>query len=420
MSRRVDALSSLETLGQSRPMLGHEVHLWFSASLARRLTAAGVRHLADLARLANKRGTSWWRSVPRIGPKSAEIITRWLLQAWPAGEVRLLEPYVVAPSDLTRREAIRPIMLGPEMAYPVPLEHMRSISADVEQSDLVLVREWLSGKSPTGHTFKSYRREAERVLLWAARQRLRLADLDEQALKGYETFLADPAPASFWCGPASSRNLAHWRPFEGPLSSSSSAAALRVVLVLLRSLHKSGHLKRAPKAITRKAVPERPQTSEVQKEHIDNFLAWLGSAGSFQTDAARATALLIRDGFKLSGLPRLTCGDLLTEPAEVAAVGRSNDAGVPNQKASFEALSALRQHWATRQIDPAFSATLPALAPGIFPPTRRGRSKQQSETPQGYSASGLDQLLRTTWKAYCRSEGCELPPFTPKSIRTAT
>ncbi|MCY0853433.1 phage integrase family protein [Cupriavidus sp. D39] len=90
MTRRVDALSSLEQLGQGYPQAHHEVSLWFKPSLARRLKAANLRQISDLTALANQRGSSWWRTVPRIGAQSAEIITNWLMrQRQPLGEVAI-------------------------------------------------------------------------------------------------------------------------------------------------------------------------------------------------------------------------------------------------------------------------------------------------------------------------------------------
>ncbi|WP_243736901.1 phage integrase family protein [Cupriavidus sp. L7L] len=39
----------------------------FKPSLARRLVAANIRRIEGLTSLATRRGSSWWRAVPRIG-----------------------------------------------------------------------------------------------------------------------------------------------------------------------------------------------------------------------------------------------------------------------------------------------------------------------------------------------------------------
>src|SRR5262249_8558899 len=115
MTRRVDALSSLEQLGQGRPHERHEGGLGFGRSLARRLVAAGIVHISDLTALANRRGSSWWRSVPRMGAKSADVITRWLIRQGaadgnPTGA--WVRPYVTTPLGSAPRAPLQALPLA--------------------------------------------------------------------------------------------------------------------------------------------------------------------------------------------------------------------------------------------------------------------------------------------------------------------
>lgn len=428
MTRRVDALSSLEGLGQGRPSSGHEVGLWFGPSLARRLTSAGIHKISDLVGLANARGSSWWRAVPRIGPKSAEVITRWLIQQHATrkdNNTALIENYIVAPSDVSRRPAMVPLALGPGMTHPVPLELMLphgDSGPGAERSDLELVRQWLDARPRSPHTRNSYRREAERLLLWLAQERLQLKNMTAEALQRYAAFLRAPAPASFWCGPASPRDRVHWRPFEGPLGASSQAAALRVVRAMLKALSRTGRIGDIREAldvsIAQADVGESEAPDALKRNDIDEFLDWLRTQHDAKWQAALAAGLLVRDGFRLSQLACLTCGALRID----GDGARLDDDGAPSVPAvvAADTLAALRKHWVRRGFEGSPPAAAALLGPLEFPRTRRGLAKRLAGSAAGYGASGLDQLLRAAWKTFVAAKAIELPAFTPRQIRTAT
>jgi hypothetical protein len=433
MTRRVDALSSIERLGQGRPLPGHQVSLWFRPSLARRLATGGVRTIADLTDLANQRGSSWWRAVPRIGQQSAEVITRWLgqQQSVIATAVR---PYVLSPSQHRSRPALVPERLGPAMREPVPLEHMLAPSsgdpgAAVLGDDLRFIRDWLARHSGSPHTAGSYRREAERLLLWVAQQRGSVRGLETDDLVRYRSFLADPQPAAFWCGPAGARDRAHWRPFEGPLGASSIEASLRVVRALLRAMVRAG-VRQGGAAVPAGGVPVAASESiETNRSNllppgvVDDFLAWLGAVeASPRHRAARATALLVhRHGVRISALPAMRLGDvrLAGRGARLLPRGRneSEDSGLLLDE---DVWMALRAHWADRgiQVEAGWNADAALLAPSEFPATARGRAKQ-AQVGAGYAASGLDQLLRGTWKRFAAGRELAEIGFTPRLLALA-
>ncbi|WER49552.1 phage integrase family protein [Cupriavidus sp. WKF15] len=429
MTRRVDALSSLEGLGQGRPSSGHEVGLWFGPNLARRLTAAGIHKISDLAGLANARGSSWWRAVPRIGPKSAEVITRWLIaQRDPQKDNNkaLIGTYIIAPSEASRRPTMVPLPLGPQMAYPVPLELMlpplaTRASPDAGQSDLELVRQWLDAKPRSPHTRTSYRKEAERLLLWLAREQLRLAEITGESLRTYAAFLQAPEPAAFWCGPASPRDRVHWRPFEGPLGVSSRTAALRVVRALLTWLSKAGFIEGNVNVVDAAAVDVASGESDgrgvLSRSDIDGFLDWLGKQEEAKWQAAFAAGLLIRDGFRLSELAGISCEGLQIDAAEDCL--QWNGPKARPRVIAPDTLASLRKHWVRRGLTASPPSGAALLGPTDYPPTRRGAAKRLAGHGAGYGASGLDQLLRAAWKAYVRTRAMTLPAFTPRQIRSA-
>lgn len=96
------------------------------------------------------------------------------------------------------------------------------ISAD---DDLSAITTWLARYTDVPGTLATYRKEAERLLLWAVMQYGKpLASLTHEDLLVYQHFLTDPQPAWPWImtprkkpGRASS----DWRPFAGPLSPTS-------------------------------------------------------------------------------------------------------------------------------------------------------------------------------------------------------
>lgn len=131
-----------------------------------------------------------------------------------------------------------------------PAETTKQINAE---TDLDAVKAWLSEFHDSPNTFRNYRKEVERLLLWSLKELGKpLSSLMREDLARYEAFLADPQPRDRWCGPRVSRESAAWRPFEGPLT----AASRRQVLVILNSMFSylvaAGYLASNPIALIRR------------------------------------------------------------------------------------------------------------------------------------------------------------------------
>jgi hypothetical protein len=68
--------------------------------------------------------------------------------------------------------------------------------------DLAAVNAWLGLFDASSHTCRNYRREVERLLLWAIiAQNKALSSLDAADLAAYRSFLYDPQPADIWIAP---------------------------------------------------------------------------------------------------------------------------------------------------------------------------------------------------------------------------
>jgi len=133
---------------------------------------------------------------------------------------------------------------------------------DVENSqlsardDLEAVRAWLANYANTKTTYDNYRKEAERLLLWAVVQLGKpLSSLAHKDLLLFKAFLTDLQPASRWVsanGGKYPRGDARWRPFNGPLSTASQRQALIILNVMFTWLVDAGYLRGNPMALLRR------------------------------------------------------------------------------------------------------------------------------------------------------------------------
>jgi site-specific recombinase XerD len=134
-------------------------------------------------------------------------------------------------------------------------------------NDLDAIRAWLARVADQPATFDSYRKEAERLLLWSLVQLGKpLSSLTHEDCVRYQHFLADPQPAATWVvndgtggGRKYARGDARWRPFHGPLSPASVRQASVILNGLFSWLVRAGYLAGNPLALsrqrTRKVAP---------------------------------------------------------------------------------------------------------------------------------------------------------------------
>jgi integrase len=136
-------------------------------------------------------------------------------------------------------------------------------------NDLQAIQAWLAEFRDSPQTLRHYRKEAERLLLWALLERRKpLSSLTREDCLLYEDFLADPQPRERWCAPRAPRFSPLWRPFQGPLTASSRRTALLVINSLLSYLVKAGYLAGNPLAL----VKRRGHKGIPTRERIERFL----------------------------------------------------------------------------------------------------------------------------------------------------
>jgi integrase/recombinase XerD len=162
-------------------------------------------------------------------------------------------------TDLVRIPAIAPIEL---VRLPGELDGQRGTNRAISchsqiaaQNDIDAVKVWLARFADTLTTFTSYRKEAERLLLWSVTELGKpLSSLTHEDLLAYQHFLGDPQPAERWvmkAGRKWSRFEPDWRPFAGPLSATSQRQAIVILNTLFSWLVNAGYLAGNPLSLSR-------------------------------------------------------------------------------------------------------------------------------------------------------------------------
>lgn len=105
---------------------------------------------------------------------------------------------------------------------------------------------WLKRFDSSPYTQTNYRKEIERLYLWAINRGVALSDLKLDDMEEYKQFLRDPQPEEEWCGPAVARDNPNWKPFIGKLAASSRNQSLTILNTGLSFLTQMGYLKYNP------------------------------------------------------------------------------------------------------------------------------------------------------------------------------
>nr|HPG81591.1 tyrosine-type recombinase/integrase [Piscinibacter sp.] len=190
-------------------------------------------------------------------------------------------------------------------------------------------------------TQRAYRKEAERLILWAIVERGRaLSSLTTEDAIAYRAFLRHPGPRARWVGAPQPRSSPAWRPFAGDLSARSAAYALSVLNALYRWLIEQRYVLANPFAgvKVRGGRPAQLDTSHAFTEHewklvrvvaegLEWSYGWSEPAAQrlrFLMDFAYATGLRISElvGARLGAIDSDAHGDTW-----IRVVGKGHKAG---------------------------------------------------------------------------------------------
>ncbi|PLC47918.1 integrase [Pollutimonas subterranea] len=122
-------------------------------------------------------------------------------------------------------------------------------------TDVDAITAWLARFIESPNTFTSYRKEAERLLLWATLALQKpVSSLTHEDLLAYQHFLSDPQPKAQWVmrsGRKVERAHVDWRPFAGPLAPASRRQAIIILNSMFAWLVTAGYLAGNPLSLSR-------------------------------------------------------------------------------------------------------------------------------------------------------------------------
>lgn len=228
----LDLLISISESTPARPHPDDLVSKWFRPKLAKAIKhVPGVLTLADLKQHIDRRGAAWWRSIPRVGPLRARAVERWLS----AQHSTLYISHQLTETKVAHTLLVdRPLPLERIGRLPNALDGSAGANRSMQfsfiqaRNDLDAIHAYLGRYQDQPHTYRSYRTELERLLLWCVLiGKVPMSSMLVDHCEAYKTFLASPHPEMI--GPRASRGSRQWRPFATGLNDKSRLRALRII-----------------------------------------------------------------------------------------------------------------------------------------------------------------------------------------------
>ncbi len=376
IKRQLDVLRWLEERTAQRPSPMDSVVAWLHPTLATRLEAVDIFTLEQLIQRVNGIGRNWSRSIPGIGPIKATRIVEWLRThelpikigthisrqrhqlaqgeldrvVTAATDVRPLEKFLL-PQELNgsqgmyRRNQAQCLMAATNdleaiwawlsskrsaNSSPVSTAYPNSRSREgqlpFEAIEYGRPASNRSGQIDLSHTQRSYRKEAERFLLWAILERKKaLSSMTTEDCIAYRHFIANPAPSTRWCGVRSRERWSPlWRPFEGALSPAAQRQTVTILKNLYGFLVDQNYLMGNPWSAV---SPPRSALPSLNVGRSFTHAQWQFAVEQANAEGKHSTAkrlrlvlnLLYQTGMRLSEVVALRIGDLrrVDYPADV-------------------------------------------------------------------------------------------------------
>jgi site-specific recombinase XerD len=416
-SRRLQVvLTQLPSLRVPEPTLADPLAHWLKPRSAHTLAAAGITTLAAVALRRSQRRT-WWQKIPGFGLRAASAVEDFF-----AAHEHLLE---TAQQALSAQDGQNATVAGTAVVPWEALQLPRDLDGSrgklrapqracllEARNDYEAVQAWLSLQESAA-TQRAYRKEAERLLLWALIEQSKpLSSLTTEDAIAYRHFLRHPAPAARWVGPTTRRQSKEWRPFQRGVSVRSAAYALSVLSALYRWLTEQRYLTGNPFAgITAKVVRSAKAGGSASSEFIApseraftsrewaGLLRWADSAVKtlgWTTDAARRLQFVLRfahaTGLRISELVHARVRDIKTpHPPQrwLMVRGKGNKrAPVALPPTAWQALSEEMHRRGYGKRFGAWPAQLPLIAAFAL----NGQDTQDSDA--GISSGRLWAILR--------------------------
>lgn len=224
-------------------------------------------------------------------------------------------------SEAARILSITPIeffQLSGELSSVAGSNRATGLHAQISaQNDVDAIKAWLGRFVATKTTFDSYRKEAERLLLWSVMERGKpLSSLTHEDLLIYQKFLSDPQPSSRWImktGKKLPHNDPGWRPFSGPLAASSQRQSIVILNALFSWLVDAGYLAGNPLSLSRhRQLRAKPRITRFLEEDLWVEVKTTINSLPQETDRQRAHYFRVRWLFSFLYI----CGVRISEVTE--------------------------------------------------------------------------------------------------------
>jgi site-specific recombinase XerD len=448
IERQLAALVWIEQLLVTDPVPADLVSAWFGRPVADRLILANIPTIGALMERIRDRGYRWWVTVPKLGEKGANRIVAWLrgyeasLGALPAHAIAPMRSLSLPALTESRgsKTAIVPIEV---LAVPLSLSGEAGSNRHPgppriqAANDRQAIESWLGTKVGSPHTLRAYRKEAERLLLWAVIERQKaLSDLTVEDCAACRDWLSALGrteserwpfrlPQSAWIGKRNTPRFSHeWRPFDGPLSTTSVRQALTVISSLFEWLVQVQYCAFNPwSAVGRKLATSGDVPADVELTRVFSVGQWeylIAHIDAMPVSEAVARMQFVlpfthATGLRLSELVDANIGRLYTMPLKdglgvrwmlkvLGKGGRWRAAPVPTA-----VVDRLRQYLALRGLD-----TDPLRNPADTPLIARLGSKEP------ISGSALYKMLRAVFRDAARQLAAHGKDQEAKAFERAT
>ncbi|MFZ6773906.1 tyrosine-type recombinase/integrase [Undibacterium sp. SXout7W] len=243
LRKQNEALNWLEAKVAIAPLLQDPVDAWIIPAVAHRLMSARIDTVGALLNTINQKGHLWYRHLNQVGEVTAAHLVKWL-QLYEKDLGQSVSTFALVKHselDVAALEATRPKEFG-----IVPLEYFLpdpSMDGSVGENraernrsgvnnDYDAIQLWLKLVENNANTYRNYRKEAERFLLWSVLERGKpLSSLMADDCIAYKSFLNDLGrltPEAWcdkyrmaqdhWLGKRNTQRWSpQWRPFENPV-----------------------------------------------------------------------------------------------------------------------------------------------------------------------------------------------------------
>jgi site-specific recombinase XerD len=378
VAKSKDVLRAIEVLRNAPrpvPMLADSPETWLTPRAASALLKAGINTLAELALRAARR-RRWWVAIPGFGETNAKSVDAFFA-AYPA----LSRPAVELVNTRSRSE----IVPWETLAVPEALDGSQGLyRAPTRQcllgatNDLAAVEAWLQ-LHESAATRRAYRKEAERLILWAIVERNKaFSSLNTEDAIAYRAFLRAPTPAAKWIGPACSRQSPDWRPFSGSLSARSAAYSLTVLATLYRWLISQQYVVANPFAGIKVSGATREQVIDTSRGF--SFSEWhalrteatvIEQTCGWSSEAAHRVRFMLdfglMTGLRASELVGVRLGDIRTDADGdrwLRVVGKGKKTGkVAVPRLAYEALRGYLLERGLPEYEPRWKPETPIIGP---------------------------------------------------------